>query len=133
MIDFTLSDNGDLVLTPMADISACEGDRLRYQMALCRIKSISKDWFYDNIGADLEKILGEPLTTETNSNIKRMITNALVFDDYFKTDDIFINTSIRDKFCVTINVYIKTLDQKHSFLINVELDLVKGINVKIGE
>lgn len=131
-MDFSITKTGDLILDENRDVAGCSEDRMREQMAMCRIKSISKDWHEAHIGADLEKFLGEPSTEETRLRMEGEVINALCFDGYFQQDNVYINTSLKDSSYVKMLVYIKTLNNKGSFCIDVNLDLVKGVNVSIG-
>lgn len=126
-MDIRITDEGDFVLTD-EKIHQVDEDMERYQMALCRIKSIRADWFNDHIGADLEKFLGMPVNTENDTAIRQTIVNALTFDRYFLEEDIFIKIlySKNNRNRAKITVYIKTLNGKGAYTINANLDLVKG-------
>ena len=132
MIDFEISRDGDLVSGPERELVSCSEERMREQMALCRVKSVSKDWNESHIGADLEKFLGMDAKEETLRQMESEAMNALCFDGYFQEDNIYIKTFLKDNSYVKMLIYIKTLNSKGSFSIDVELDLVKGVNVSIG-
>lgn len=132
MIDFAINNSGDLLVGSDQNVLACSDDRLRQQMALCRIKSISKDWHEAHIGADLERFIGEPTDAPTIQEMEDTVVQALCFDNFFASENIFINTSLTDKSYVKMLVYIKALNNKGSFCIDVNLDYVKGVNVIIG-
>ena len=132
MIDFTISSDGDLLLSEERNIVSCTDERLREQMALCRIKSVSKDWHESHIGSDLERFIGEPADADTVLRMESAITEALCFDGLFASENIFINTSLTNDSYVKMLVYIKTLNNKGSLCIDVNLDYVKGVNAVIG-
>lgn len=132
MIDFEISRDGDLVSDPARELISCSEDRMREQMALCRVKSVSKDWNEAHIGADLERFLGMDAKEEVLRQMESEAMNALCFDGYFQEDNIYIKTFLKDNSYVKMLIYIKTLNSKGSFSIDVELDLVKGVNVSIG-
>ena len=132
MEDFILSPGGDLILTETLEVGACTEERLREQLALCRIKSVTKDWHEAHVGADLEQFLGQPATPEVLREMEMAVVQALCIDNAFNRENIFVNTSITNKSYVKMLVYIKTLNNKGSFCIDVQLDLVKGVNVVIG-
>lgn len=132
MIDFMIGNQGDLSLKETVEIAECSGENLRKQMAVNRIKSVSKDWNECHIGANLESFLGESAKEETFRKMESTILNALCFDGYFQEDDIYIKTFLKENTYVKILVYIKALNNKGSFSIDVDLDLVKGVNVVMG-
>lgn len=132
MIDFMIGKHGDLHLGEEREISSCSGEKLREQMAINRIKSISKDWRESHIGSDLESFLGKDAKEETLRDMERQVINALCYDGYFQEDNVYIKTFLKDNSYVKMLIYIKTLNNKGSFSIDVELDLVKGVNVIIG-
>lgn len=133
MLDFAIDRAGELITGIDSDILSVSGDALNYQMAFCRIQSVAKDWYYDHIGADLEELLGEPLDNNNIALLKQKIITALTFDGYFTTDNIYIDASIINLTYAKILVYIKNINNKGSMCIDVSLDLVKGVNVEIGE
>lgn len=133
MFDIAITEDGDLLFdTTNKDLYEINGDDLRLQMAMCRIKSIRRDWFKDNIGANMEEILGLPCTVDTQNLGSKMIISSLTFDGLFKSNEIYIVSESVKNTGINYKVYIKDLGKESSVLIELELDLVKGINI-IGE
>lgn len=132
--DVAITSDGDLLLDGTTkDFCTVEEDDLRSQAALCRIKSIKKDWFIDNIGSDLESILGEPNNDTIRKYAADKIFEALTVDNLFEAHEVFIEASSSDPKSFNLEIYLKNLRNNKSTLITLELDLVKGVNVRIGE
>lgn len=133
MFDFAINESGDIVFdTNKLDIHSVTDDALRTQNAMCRIKSVSHDWFIDHIGADLEAILGQPNTQVTTSAGVDKIIESLTFDNLYSYEDIYIETKIISTTKIKYVVYLRTIDQNTATVIDVTIDLVKGVNVRIG-
>lgn len=134
MLDIAITEDGDLLIDAMnKDLYAIGTDDLRAQMAMCRIKSIKKDWFIDHIGSDLEEILGMPSTVATQKLGADKIFQALTIDSLFNVDEIYIVAESSNHTSINYQVYLKNINKDSAILIEVDLDLVKGINTKIGE
>jgi len=133
MFDFGLDSNGEFLMDAEThDISRQMDDDLRTQMALCRIKSIRKGWFSDHIGADLEALLGKPNNVSSRAVGKEKILASLMEGDLYDYGEIFIKAEQESATDVTYQVYLRTLDGLSATSLSVQLDLIKGINVKIG-
>jgi hypothetical protein len=126
-VDLTLSPDGDFIISG-SDFKLSEGDDFLTQSARNRIKSIKIDWFYDNIGADLEEILGEPNTRDVAETGKGKILNCLTEDDLFSQDEVYIKAAPTGRNSV---LYIVVLKSKSGtpIVLNVTLDLAKGITL----
>ena len=104
-------------------------------MRIC-IKSISKNWFVDEVGADLEEIIGKPCTEEIAEYGKLKITNVLIEDGLWKKDEIFIKAEIVNNTTIVYNIFLKIYQfdtaDTYSHEIITTLDLVKGVYIKYG-
>ena len=129
LMDIALTDDGDMIFKE-ADIKVIEDNEYLQQLASNRIKSISIDWFKDNIGADLEEILGLPNTKGNAELGKTKIINALIFDSTFTKDGIDINMYPKSKSSIGYEVTV-TKKPFSAFTLNVSLDLVKGIMIGV--
>lgn len=138
MKDFYLTNDGDLELIQENDseekvinsILDTEKDSLRNQIAMCRILSVTHDWFYDNVGADLEQIIGEAVTTNTLKTGKELILNSLTKNDFISSDDIKIESLVTSPNSIGYNVYIKQMyNQNYFIMFEVTLDLIKGVEI----
>ena len=89
--DFAITTEGELIIDEENhDIVKSLDDDLRIQLAYNRIKSISKNWFVDEVGADMEELIGKPCTEDIAEYGKQKIINVLLIDDLWNKDDIFI-------------------------------------------
>lgn len=135
--DFAITTEGELIIDEENhDIVKSLDDDLRIQLAYNRIKSISKNWFVDEIGADMEELIGKPCTEDIAEYGKQKIINVLLIDDLWNKDDIFIKAEIKDNVHIIYSVYLKLFQSETedtiSYEITVELDLVKGVFIKFG-
>lgn len=132
-MDFIISTEGDLSLEG-TNLLGTDDDRFRVQLAMCKIASVTHDWFYDNVGCDLEELIGKPLNDVTLSTGSDMIYAELFKTKLFDSDDIKITSKKLDNVNIGYNVYIKNLNQKYYYhVIEVCIDIVKGIDIKIGD
>jgi len=135
--DFGFSPEGEITIDELThDIKKQTKDDLRVQLAYNRVKSISRTWYVDKIGADLEEIIGRPCTKEVVDYGKFKIIEAITFDNTWSREDIFIKAAIIDNTKITYNIYLKIVQQEtedtYSYEIIAELDLVKGVFVRYG-
>ena len=135
--DFAITTDGELIVDEQNhDIAKSTEDDLRIQLAYDRIKSISKNWFVDEIGADMEELIGRPCTEDIAEYGKQKIINVLLVDDLWKKEDIFIKAEIKDNVHIIYSVYLKLFQSETedtiSYEIIVELDLVKGVFIRFG-
>lgn len=135
--DFGFSPNGEIIVdSETHDIYKSKDDELKIQLSYNRIKSISKNWFIDEVGADMEELIGRPCTEDMAEYGKQKIINVLLIDDLWNKDDIFIKAEIKDNVHIIYSVYLKLFQSETedtiSYEIIVELDLVKGVFIKFG-
>ena len=135
--DFAITTEGELIIDEENhDIVKSLDDDLRIQLAHNRIKSISKNWFVDEVGADMEELIGKPCTEDIAEYGKQKIINVLLIDDLWNKDDIFIKAEIKDNVHIIYSVYLKLFQSETedtiSYEITVELDLIKGVFIKFG-
>ena len=135
--DFAITTEGELIIDEENhDIVKSLDDDLRIQLSYNRIKSISKNWFIDEVGADMEELIGRPCTEDMAEYGKQKIINVLLIDDLWNKDDIFIKAKIKDNVHIIYSVYLKLFQSETedtiSYEITVELDLVKGVFIKFG-
>ena len=135
--DFAITTEGELIIDEENhDIIKSLDDDLRIQLAYNRIKSISKNWFVDEVGADMEELIGRPCTEDMAEYGKQKIINVLLIDDLWEKDDIFIKAEIKDNVHIIYSIYLKLFQSETedtiSYEITVELDLVKGVFIKFG-
>ena len=135
--DFGFSPDGEIIVdSETHDIYKSKDDELKIQLSYDRIKSISKNWFVDEVGADMEELIGRPCTEDMAEYGKQKIINVLLIDNLWNKDDIFIKAEIKDNVHIIYSVYLKLFQSETedtiSYEIIVELDLVKGVFIKFG-
>lgn len=118
------------------DIYTVEGDGLRIQLAYNRMKSISHDWFIDEVGADLEELIGKHCTKEIVEYGKQKIISVLTVDELWDINDIAVFGKINSNVNITYSVYLKIYqgedEDPWAYEITAELDLVKGVFIRFG-
>ena len=135
--DFGFTPEGEIIIDKDShDITQTTDNDLRIQIAYNRIKSISYNWFIDEVGANLEEIVGKPCTESTAEYGKSKIIDVLTFDELWSDDEIFIKTEIKNNTNITYTIYLKIYQSEtedtYSYEIEAELDLVKGVFVRYG-
>lgn len=125
-MDFRIDDYGEL---DNENIEIINNNEYRVQLAKSRVKSINKDWYYDNIGANIEEMFGEFFTQTTETIFKEKLLNSLIFDEVFNEDDVFIKTSQNHKtMSVKADIYIKNINDNSTYaIIPIKLDLFNGV------
>ena len=135
--DFGVDTTGEILLdTETHDIAKVSDTDLKIQLAFTRIKSCVNEWFYDEVGADLEELVGRAAKTSTIDVGKSRIIEVLTYDKLWDNDDIFVQAIIENASRLIYAVYFKvnTNDEfgETSKTIHVNLDLIKGVKVKYG-
>ena len=135
--DFGITSEGEIVVnTDSHDIIKTVDNDLKIQLAYNRIKSISHNWFVDEVGADLEELVGKPCTEDIAEYGKTKIINVLTFDGLWSDSDIFIKSEIKNNTNITYSIFLKIYQSEtedtYSYEITAELDLVKGVFIRFG-
>lgn len=135
--DFGFAPEGEIVVDSIThDIQKQTGNDLKIQMAYSRIKSVSRTWYIDEIGANLEEIIGKPCTKDIADYGKAKIINSLINDKLWLPEEVFVKAEIINNTNIIYNIYLKIVQQEtedtYSYLIVAELDLVKGVFVRYG-
>lgn len=135
--DFGFSPDGEIIVdNDTHDIYKSQEDELKIQLSYNRIKSISKNWFIDEVGADLEEIIGKACNETTAEYGKLKIIDVLTFDGLWDDSDIFIKSEIKNNINITYNIFLKLrqsdTEEVYSYEIDAELDLVKGVHIRYG-
>lgn len=125
-MDFRIDKEGEISYDNMAILNKNE---YRVQMAECRLKSIKNDWYGDNIGANLEELFGEYVSTEISSTLQEKIYTALTYDLFFSDRDIYVEAETNESaMSVKALVYIKDINSNTTYkTLDIELDLFNGI------
>lgn len=125
-MDFRIDKEGEIFYDDMAVLNKNE---YRVQMAESRLKSIKNDWYGDNIGANLEEMFGEYVSTELSSTLQEKIYTALTYDLFFSERDIYVEADVQEtSMSVKAVVYIKDVNSNTTYKsLDLELDLFNGI------
>jgi hypothetical protein len=126
-VDIKLNDNGDIEPTQDGDLCLVYNEECTTQTAKNIIKSISKDWFYDEIGADLEALYGMPVEY-VKSNGEALISKALTKHNIFGPNEFYVIGHITNKILV---VFVVMLSYNGKVIpIETELTISGGIKIK---
>ena len=130
MIDFKLTDVGDLSLSSERELEFSQNDALNLQYALARVKSAKNDWYIDNVGADLERLIGEPLNEQLIEQGKQMIMDALTEYNLFKISEIYIqHREDVEEEQLSYYVYLRMSSMERSQVLSVSLSPVVSVDV----
>ncbi|HBF0841578.1 TPA: hypothetical protein KON86_004418 [Clostridioides difficile] len=131
MFDFCITDSGELIYdNDSNNLMYLNSDYLLRQKCICRIKSVTKDWFnVDYIGSDIEKFLGKLNNKETLDSIIASIENALLYDRLIGENSLFFIPKIhRNK--IELLIFIKERRNNNPIVINMEIDIISGVKIK---
>lgn len=135
-MDFKLDYTGELQTTEDHDLETVSDVEYKIQTSYDIIKSVSTTWFYDNIGANLEQHVGEPVTPANLESIKQQLIHHLTANNLWNTDDILVTYNVKKAtkviFSVFLRLYTNDKYKEESREIEVELDLIKGVNIRYG-
>lgn len=135
-MDFKLDYTGELQTTEDHDLETVSDVEYKIQTSYDIIKSVSTTWFYDNIGANLEQHIGEPVTPTNLESIKQQLIHHLTANNLWNTDDILVTYNVKKAtkviFSVFLRLYTNDKYKEESREIEVELDLIKGVNIRYG-
>lgn len=131
MFDFCITDNGELIYDNNSNnFLYLNSDDLLRQKCICRIKSVTKDWFnVDYIGSDIEKFLGELNNKNILDLIIESIERALLYDKLVGENSLFFIPKIY-KNKIEILIFIKEKRNNNPIVINMEIDIVSGVKIK---
>lgn len=149
--DFALLPEGEITIdVNTRDINTSLNYDLKIQLAYNRIKSITNDWFIDNIGANLEEFIGKACSIGNVKMGKQRIAESLTYDGLWDMTDVHITSKIENNCKVIYTVYLKVYktyastnvdddteiidlsSDPYSYEITAELDLVKGVYIRYG-
>lgn len=135
--DFAFLQKGEIIVDETShDILTVEGDELRIQLAYNRMKSISHNWFVDEVGADLEELIGKHCTEQIVEYGKQKIIAVLTVDELWDQKDIVvigkINSNVNIAYSVYLRLYQDADEDPWCYELTAELDLVKGVFVRYG-
>ena len=129
-MDFKIDMAGEIVLNKN-DFDTVSKDDERFQQAFCRVQSIKIDWDNETtVGAFMEQLRGKEINDNLINDGKQLIINA-VTEETYKPEEVYVESKT-DKDIVEYTVYLKNLDNLTSKKFIVTIDLIGGINVRLG-
>lgn len=126
--DIKLTEDGDLFLEDDLYI-IYDVDYIKQQICN-RIKTMSPDWFYDNIGADMEQLLGQPNTKDTAVKGIDLIRDALSGDGFIDKDSVYIKPIPVNNETIAYFVMIQIEGADKPLTFQVDIALSAGINIR---
>lgn len=130
MFDIFLTADGDFEITNTGDLRLVTDNDLIAQYVRCVLDSSSPDWFYDEVGADLEDYLGEPNTRQTAESAKQKILTALTRDGLIAQEDILVEAVPISKTEIRFFVFINSGNPDLPMGFDVSLQLGAGAIVR---
>jgi len=128
-IDFKITEDGDLILSSDNDLEVVTSIDYVKQCVTSRLRSVTSDWYYDHIGADLEGFIGNPNTKENALEMKLNIINALTIDKFCDMDDIVIYITPTPNMILVIGLYIATTFQEDPIQFIIEFSFLTGFKI----
>jgi len=129
-IDLAITDDGDLMLTDDGDLAIVEDIEYVAQMTKNRLRSVASDWYYDNIGADIETFIGKPNTKETCDELIAKITAALTSDAFCNLNDILIVANPLSTAEAMVGVFVKTDFSETPLGFLVRMNFLTGFSIE---
>lgn len=115
-MDFKLTNDGDIQLSPDRFDEYVKDDELKLQTACHCVQSVKSDWYIDNIGADLESLIGAPFNPQTIEMGRQLIVNALTELQLYQEDEIYIESSLDTPMTLAYDIYLKTENEQAQVL-----------------
>jgi hypothetical protein len=128
--DLTLTSAGDLALTAGGDLATVNQLQYQAQQALCRVKSVTVDWLYDNVGADLEDLLGLENNPATAELFKTKVKAALTQGGFLEEQDIYAEVIPTDKAKLVMFLFLNSPFAQDATGFEVSLDLAAGAIIR---
>lgn len=129
-IDLFITQDGDLAINKSGDLAIVRDINYVAQTIINRLKSIDQDWFFDNIGSNLESFIGNPNTEENANIITETIIDSLISDNFCDIDDILITASPTAANAVTIGIFVKTEFDDNPISFVLELDYLNDFEIR---
>lgn len=127
--DLKLTPDGDLAVGPDGDLALAEGADFIRQSVQARLRSVTNDWFYDHVGADLEDFLGRPNTREVAGELEARIVDTLTGDGLVAREDVYVRPVPVETSVVLLFVFVKTPHVDAPLGFEIAVDLQGGVTV----
>lgn len=133
LVDLAWSEEGDLVLGKGNDFAVVTNAPYEAQIARIRLMVTDPEWqdFQANeIGANMEDLLGLPNTPETARMGIRQITECLTRDGLFQEEQIFIKPIPTSKYIIQFFVFIYSEYASEPIGFQLSFNLESGVMVR---
>ena len=130
--DLRLSEDGDLVIE-RGDLSTVTKQEFITQSARNRVKISDPDWYdyaIENIGANLEDLLGKPNNPDTARQGIEKIGEALTRDGLIDGEDLYIRPVPIGRYVIGFFVFIRTDDVAKPLFFEVLFNLESGLTIR---
>lgn len=128
-VDLLLTSDGDLLVGEEGDLLLTWGTGYVVQSIYNRLKSVSANWFYDQVGADLEDFLGQPNSPETGAAVEERIVNTLTQDDLLDPEDLLVKVVPAGETQLACFVFVRLAGAERPFSFRVMVDLESGVSI----
>ncbi|MGL5459833.1 MAG: hypothetical protein ACRDBY_09485 [Cetobacterium sp.] len=123
-MEFRINDFGEL---EKSNLTITYSDEYIHQYVKNILKSIDTDWYYDNIGSNLEVFFGDFVTEEKTELIKDRIMKSLTKNGIVTVNNLYVDVSI-DNMSAYIGVHVRSVENtSESITIKFTLDLFNGL------
>jgi phage baseplate assembly protein W len=133
MIDLRMTETGELVISVEGDLDFVYGDEQIAQEVLFRLKTTLGDWSLSpNVGASLERFIGEPNTPIIHKMIESEIVKSITKDNLLFLPYVKVIPIEENKVFILIE-FGSIEDEERVIQVQSGLDLKKGlVFAKIG-
>lgn len=128
--DLALDEEGDLILDSEGDLQTYNKNDLLVQIVEICLKTTNPDWPIENIGVDLEDLIGLDNTRETAEYGASKIKESLLKTGFLKEDEIWIEYKPSGYTSIVFFIYIKSPFDDRVFLYETEIDVTIGSSVR---
>jgi len=127
--DLRITEDGDLVIEN-GDLALVSGPEATAQNVMCRLKSADPEWYLEQIGANLEDLLGMPNTPETAAYGEELIRRALFADDLISPEDLYVQAVPIDRQTLLFFVFFKPPNATEPLGFEVQVNLSAGATIR---
>lgn len=131
--DLMFSIDGDLVISDTGDLSLVNKNEYIEQSARHRVRTSDPDWFDPNmqdIGANLEDLIGMPNNPETARLAIERVTDSLTGGGLIDKQDIYIRPVPVSRYIIALFLFIQTPFEGKPIGFHITFNLETGVTVR---
>lgn len=131
--DLMFTEDGDIVIGENGDFALVHDRQFVEQSSRNRLKVSDPDWFdfdMQEIGANLEDLIGRPNSIETAREGVERISKALTRNDLISREDLYIRPVPLTKYVIQFFVYIQTSQEGDPIGFAVSFNLESGVAIR---